>query len=612
MASAEKPEASTDEPVALDLDDDGSGAPPASRSSSLVDSTHADGFSDEEGTQDRLRRANLVREQSMSHLHSSANVDDTNVERRQAVKLRNETAAMGFWDRSIRHIVTLCHCGRKKEEPTKKDDDIGKKTQYTIRSKSQVKVAQGGFLRQCLGRLGNCICFGSGYKAFGSGSLSKLGRAFVNHLNWMFRTSFLVFFVYSMVWFYALVIFFTGFITASGIARPECVLVGGEKFGHADTRFSDAFSLSWHTFSTVGYGSAYPALSGDNGKSDNVCTVISLICVIESFVGVMYAAMIGSILFGKMARIQSRAQVVFSDPLLVRYGAGVTSDEEEDDDDEKGEGKDRRLPCPVLEFRIANLLHDETAGEILDASINVVASLDAEGADAEVREGAHTTAAGLMKALMDHSKQQSDVESTQGSEFGDLELGNTTVGHAVSSNTNAMRTGFKKSSGLRFSAREYLKLKATELQEFDEDPDHELAQRRIFTHLVLDSPEHPYFKRVWLVRHVLDGHSPLLNVEVRRRIRKNGGHWPCELSNAEKVRESLQFNQILVSLTGILNVSGSDVYAQKIYDYVDLAIGYQFVNLLYKGQDDNLKVDLDLVNDVREQRNGGGEDLMSR
>jgi hypothetical protein len=47
-------------------------------------------------------------------------------------------------------------------------------------------------------------------------------------------------------------------------------------------------------------------------------------------------------------------------------------------------------------------------------------------------------------------------------------------------------------------------------------------------------------------------------------------------------------------------VSASDVFAQNIYDYVDLNVGYEFVNLLYR-DGDGLKVDTDLVNDVRAQ-----------
>jgi hypothetical protein len=65
-----------------------------------------------------------------------------------------------------------------------------------------------------------------------------------------------------------------------------------------------------------------------------------------------------------------------------------------------------------------------------------------------------------------------------------------------------------------------------------------------------------------------------------------------------------------VSLNGVSNVSASDVYAQKIYDFVDINVGYQFVNILYKDTDGTLKVDTDLINDVREQEGGGGEPLI--
>jgi hypothetical protein len=58
-------------------------------------------------------------------------------------------------------------------------------------------------------------------------------------------------------------------------------------------------------------------------------------------------------------------------------------------------------------------------------------------------------------------------------------------------------------------------------------------------------------------------------------------------------------------------VSASDVYAQKIYDFVDINVGYQFVNVLYKDESNGtLKVDTDLINDVREQNGGGGEPLI--
>ena len=145
----------------------------------------------------------------------------------------------------------------------------------------------------------------------------------------------------------------------------------------------------------------------------------------------------------------------------------------------------------------------------------------------------------------------------------------------------------------------------------DEDPTARLVNKRIFSKLFIEAPEHPFFKRVWLGRHTLDETSPILKPRVRRQIRRNGGFWPERLNNYQAVRESLQFNQILVSLNGVSNVSASDVYAQKIYDFVDINVGYQFVNVLYKDEsNDTLKVDTELINDVREQKGGGGEPLI--
>jgi len=42
----------------------------------------------------------------------------------------------------------------------------------------------------------------------------------------------------------------------------------------------------------------------------------------------------------------------------------------------------------------------------------------------------------------------------------------------------------------------------------------------------------------------------------------------------------------------------------------DVNVGYQFVNLLYRDSDGQLGVDVDLINDVREQTGGGGEPLI--
>ena len=59
----------------------------------------------------------------------------------------------------------------------------------------------------------------------------------------------------------------------------------------------------------------------------------------------------------------------------------------------------------------------------------------------------------------------------------------------------------------------------------------------------------------------------------------------------------------------IFSVRIASVYKQKVYNYVDTVVGYQFVNALYRGRRGNLKVDMRLINDVVEQNGDGGEPL---
>lgn len=47
-----------------------------------------------------------------------------------------------------------------------------------------------------------------------------------------------------------------------------------------------------------------------------------------------------------------------------------------------------------------------------------------------------------------------------------------------------------------------------------------------------------------------------------------------------------------------------------ISDFVDLNVGYKFVNILYRDNSGKLGVDVDLINDVMVQDGGGGEQLL--
>lgn len=378
--------------------------------------------------------------------------------------------------------------------------------------------------------------------------------------------------------FFALVILFSGFITIAGVVDPACVRIGGKEFGEAGTQFADAvrdhdqsivpllvdsvtafsplstlqFALSWTTFSTVGYGSTYPALGYQNNNPTN-CFFINFICSLESLLGVLYSGFCGAILFGKVLRIQSQAQVIFSDPILIRYGPGLF-----DGIEEESEG----AACPILEFRVVNRLFSEAGGEIMDATLNVVANIDADDADPTLRNALEG---------INMSRPGGAYSGRSSFTSGDTSSENSDSIHTYSSTTSNAKS--VASSTIHRLLDPLKTLTRRDHHTVDEDPSSRLVNKQIFSKMLIEATEHPFFKRVWLARHVLDENSPILKHRVRRQIRRNGGSWPDRLNNCNAIRDSLKFNQILVSLNGVSNVSASDVYAQKIYDFVDVNIG---------------------------------------
>lgn len=71
------------------------------------------------------------------------------------------------------------------------------------------------------------------------------------YLHWMFRVNFFFLFVVMCVAFFALVLFFSAFITLAGRLDYECVRVGSDTFATSEAPFAIAFALSWTTISTV-------------------------------------------------------------------------------------------------------------------------------------------------------------------------------------------------------------------------------------------------------------------------------------------------------------------------------------------------------------------------
>jgi hypothetical protein len=89
-------------------------------------------------------------------------------------------------------------------------------------------------------------------------------------------------------------------------------------------------------------------------------------------------------------------------------------------------------------------------------------------------------------------------------------------------------------------------------------------------------------EEVWIVRHRLDEKSPLLSTMAKRMIHESGGNWPQSLNHNSKVRQHLQFHQLIVTFSGTCRASGKNSYAHKVYDIVDVNIGYRFAHVLVK------------------------------
>ncbi|KAL7437672.1 hypothetical protein ACHAXH_003191 [Discostella pseudostelligera] len=418
------------------------------------------------------------------------------------------------------------------------------------------------------------------------GSMANPSRWLTDFFFWLFRKGWTTVIFLSIVWYYALVLFFAGLIVWSSKLDSDCIREGDTELGEGGHRllFMDAFSLSWNTFSTVGYGSSYPALSTQHDDAgDEKCVFIIFITSMEALAGVVYAGFTGAILFSKITRITQEADVQFSDSLTVRFGVGVEEKLVDDDEgttprlDDKmnkmspmqrfrylASSVSKPSPFPVITFRLANTLHNVSGGEIISANLNAAVLT-------ESRRYEHQISNDLANQIQMDRMRRATTSSLH------------------------MRSSFRSVGRMTdFSSRSASKI----------------VPRQIFTKLNLEKHEHPLFKRIWRINHVINSNSPLLTDEAKQAITANNGDWPKEWNTHNAVRNAIRFNELVVSFTGVSNLTGAPVYKQKVYNFDDVAVGYEFVHTLYRGgRDGSLKVDLNLINDVVEQKGGGGEPL---
>jgi hypothetical protein len=72
------------------------------------------------------------------------------------------------------------------------------------------------------------------------------------YIHWTFAASFFSVFLSFLFIYSVFNIVFGGLLMIAGDAEPNCIMMAGDPFGTTShTRFSDAFALSWTTFTTV-------------------------------------------------------------------------------------------------------------------------------------------------------------------------------------------------------------------------------------------------------------------------------------------------------------------------------------------------------------------------
>lgn len=159
-------------------------------------------------------------------------------------------------------------------------------------------------------------------------------------------------------------------------------------------------------------------------------------------------------------------------------------------------------------------------------------------------------------------------------------------------------SGYEGSSKQLLAQRylaELVEIKKSSVTVDEGDGDGNLAPRRTFYTLEIETDSHPFFKRSWYIRHHLDEFSPLLSSDVRNLISKNNGMCkyevmisdllnrfskadlldtpgPQELNDCNKIRENIDFHELIVTFSGVANESGYSVHGMTIYDPVNMAI----------------------------------------
>lgn len=412
--------------------------------------------------------------------------------------------------------------------------------------------------------------------------------AFDDLSMWLYGASFWKILLFYWILYMMFVVIFVAFLyvadrinlndpTKSGGGCINTLREDGVLPLHAQLEF--AFELSWTTFTTVGYGTIAPP--GD----DVDCYNVRAVCSIEAILGMAFVSMCSGLFYAKLTRLLGVAPVTFSSTLCIQYGKGLIdagnrykplTDESyknyvKQNSEPSINGEDDEevyVPFPVLEFRVVNNRANITHG-------------------------------------------QNEIFDAECTAMVQISLGNDSV---VEGDENGALPSRWMSAHASTGDRK---------------------NQKVYYTLNFKPSFNPFFNRVWILQHTLDSSSPLLRREIRKELRLRGKHagWDPSLNSHQSIRSALvEFNSIRVVLSGGSALSKSEVYAEKVYSYHDVCVGWQYVGVCYdvdrnsdgckiapgrrKGRasmDDekDTRVDFSLIHDIVPQRGGDFEPLDS-
>ncbi len=516
-------------------------------------------------------------------------------------------------------------------------------------------------------------------------------------IHWMLSSKFSSFTVFISIVFILLTFIFALIIMAIAQAEPKCVTSTVFYTNNGfEAGFNDALSLSWTTFTTVGYGVISPSTSAsfqndmDRFDKSGGCVMMSVLLSFESLVGILFVSYAGAIMYVKLIQFQSNAQVAFSSVLLVKYGRGVDAEDVDDDmsvSTENGETElqmaQKMVPFPVLVFRMVNLLNSTKNGEIVDAQVNTVATVNLKNAvmrhitrgntvykNALNTEITQKVSGKRVYSYIFKPERSISAERTLSSFINNVstrrrnksnQSNRTTSTRSSSNNSEKSEMSYSSnakdiSSSRRASIRvkntlfqigmtqEQIDLTEDDLLEnvkseghhdfLNDDHSNDFVSptvrplqsinlypavlenctihketqvempNMVFTKVAMDPVHHPYFRSSWRVLHTLNQESPLLTKEVRKKITDNGGSWPAELNKEEAIRDSIDFDQFLVSFKGLSKSTGTKVYSHQVYTKEAIRVGYQFKSILVSNPDGSLGIVPEDIDQIEPQHGG--------